>query len=235
MILCKFLQKKMPTLSDELYILAFSLIGLPFATFSAVIFFLLIRQSNSTLDLFKYYFTKSIVDSLMLSFNVIISGLKMWCDPCHKTPIFIYIDLIIRLYVSFILFILSIYLELVATFNIYRKLVQYFKLLNRIPVYFKIIVPAIIFSTFYIYKFFERQVTEEVVFNGSVNETIYQLTFTDFRWTSLGKTFRMVNSLTRDAVFVALIIIVDILIAFKMREIISKRIKCRKAFLFKQI
>jgi hypothetical protein len=175
-------------MSNIPFIFTFSLISMPLAAFSAVVFYTIIRQSHSALVLFKLYFAKSVVDFLMLIFNVIINGLKLWCYFCNMTPVFFQVDFFISYYIIFILLFLSIYLEFAATFNIYKKLSQHFKLFDKIPAY-------------------------------------YEVNYASFRWTTFGKIIRMANSLTRDGVFVALILFFDVLIAFKMREIISKKKK----------
>jgi hypothetical protein len=197
----------------------FSLFGFVFNMASLVVFTLLLRESKHSNELFKYYWLKKLCESILSLLYATTAFSR--CFNLPTTYEFQVFRLVFVFYFAFCLSMIKIFLEFAATFNLYRKLTQIFRLLDKIPIYIIILTFSGAAFVFYIYIFFEREITERNYFNSSSIEIFYDIGKTNFHFTPIGKALRLSNSLIRDGLFVFLIIFMNILILIKLKQIVS--------------
>jgi len=209
----------------EYIIFGFSVFGFPLNIVSLIVFTIILRQSQTqSNDFYKYYWTKTLVDTLVLLTNIVISLINKICSGCTYNYSWRYFNYWMNLYISFSLSMISIFLDSAAAFNIYRTLSQRFKILDRLPTTLVIATGVVSSFLFYIYKLYERNVIEKIDYlNG--NRTIYKIDFGEFRWTTAGSSFRLMNSIIRDGIFVSIIIVLNILILVNMKIIMTNKKK----------
>ena len=172
---------------------------------------------NKTNDLFKYLLVKSMVDTylnFLLILELFFAGAytkNLGIDKIYGLGIFF---LIFGIYFMFSLELVSIMIEVAATFNRFRKIKSKFKLFDRIP-FECVIVGIFVYSFgFYSYKFASTNVSKI----ESKNETSYSIQKTDLD-TSMG----YMHSIVRDGLCVLAIIVFNIWTMYEMKNVLIRK------------
>jgi hypothetical protein len=188
--------------------------------FCTLVYFKLLRflKDKNSNDLFKYLFIKSIVDTY-LSFLMILQFIfndtkysqQLGVNRVYGLKVF---NLIFGFYFLFSLELISIMLEVAATFNRYRALKFRLKIFDKIQFKYVILCMFVYSFGFYVYKFVSRQ----VVPNTQYNTTEFQ-----YKDTDLEAKMGYMHTIVRDGLCVFAIILLNILTMYELKSILMKK------------
>ena len=167
-----------------------------------------------------YLLAKSFSDAVAL-ISQMISGL-LKCTDCavNYSYSFQLFNLIVPKYICYIALLSSIMFEVMATFDRYVIVYQNFNFYHKIN--YRIIIGFILVycSTFYVYKFFTLALVSSQDANG---RQLYQVEKSEFGKSPGSSVLGAIHSIVRDGICVLLVVILNVLLLVKMKQLLSKK------------
>ena len=170
-------------------------------------------------EIYKYLLFKSIIDSY-ISLRITLKSVFN-CQDCELEKSFgikiFYLVFII--YLDYAAEIISIVCELVANFNRYRFLTKSFQFLEKLSYKMTIFLMTLYALLFCIYLLFDNKITSKQKLNGTI--TVYSIKDNNFG--SAGLAWGYAHTITRNFIFVAAILIVNIMTLRSVKGILRKK------------
>ena len=190
------------------------------------VFMKLLSFKGKNNDLYRYLLIKSFSDMFIL----FITGLDQIFDPDDyygEYSLKNYVDnymflkivyLIIGIYFTYSLKLVSIFCEVLSVFNRYRLSTKKFEKFNKIP--FPIVCLAVFLYSFgfYIYKFFSIQI-KKFESNNFSQEIKYEFIIDD----NLDNKMGYIHSSVRDGMCVLAIIFLNVLTIIEIKKMLQKK------------
>ena len=210
---------------NDFYAFYESYLEITFSSFSfflnlacIAVFIRMIRSQKKNEDLFKYLLVKSFADSYLSishSFLSIFGGIYSDNVGIRKFYFLQIITIIFEYYFLFSLQLVSIFCEIVSSFNRYKISINKFKFLDKISYKIVIAVMFVYSFAFYTYKFFSLQINETANNNSEVR---YQLVQNE-----LDGKMGYVHSFVRDGLCVLIIIVINVLTVIQLKKILMMK------------
>ena len=203
----------------QLYLeLSFAVISIFLNTACVAVFVSIIRDLKNDDDLFKYLLFKSVADTYVSMAHVLgffFSGSYTNVLGVDKFYVFLLFYLIFGYYFSFSLQLISVFSDIVASFNRYRTSINKFKIWNKLSYKLVILTMCVYSFAFYIYKL----VSLDIVIDSG-NSSIVKYAITPNK---LDKTMGYIHSIVRDGICVLIIILLNVLTALVIKSLLAKK------------
>lgn len=195
-------------------------------------------QSTQMSHMFKYLLVKAMIDTTIVCTHVF--DLRYNTSSQMRTSLagniwFVYLNV----YVESSLWYASALMEIAATLDCLVLINKQFKwLISRIAFYL-IVTFSILFSfAFHAYQFYQHYIGR-IEYNNTVNGTTYQVVeyypaTTLFETTELSFNLMLTESIVRDVLFPAILLILNGLILLRLKKVTYKRVDMQRSTLDSQ-
>jgi len=178
--------------------------------------------------MYKYLMFKSMADSYF-GFKNLVAPLFRCEEDCFYSNYYFtkVLSLIFYFYMGHVCEFLSMFYEVAANFDRYFIISQKFKIQNSQRFYYILMTVATVFTfSIYSYVLFEQNIIlkdKVLAINRTVDQVnltsnFYVLRYNRLHWSQPFIVLQKVGTITRDGVFVGLLIFVDILTIIKLRQ-----------------
>ena len=186
-----------------------------------VVFIKLIRNKKLKDDIFKYLLLKSILDAYLSIRNSLFHTFN--CQSCEIEKIYALklLHWILLVYLGFVLQLVSTFCQIGSSINRYRNLTKKFKFFDYIPIKFIFMSMFIYSSAFYIYKFFDLRIVEQIETNTT--SVRYVLNLDEHYLKDSSIIIGYVHTLVRDGITIMVIFVFNLLTLIEIKKVMNKK------------
>ncbi len=201
--------------------------GIVFNLICILVFAMIVHaQQRNEGHMFYYLFVKSVCDCTLFLF-LIFETVYLWFVPylLRNTYIRIIWRQWFKIYFVSVLQLASVYFEIAATFNCFITINKHLKRCMVIHWFYIITVFIFLFcSLFNLYQPFELDIFTGTLTNGFKLDSFY-LTPMSFAYSATDTIFKIVSTVLRDALPLLLILILNGLILWSLRQATQRKHK----------